>query len=51
MGSLTWSQGNWSAQNNFTQAPSGISASSSLGTPSYEFNTIETVTGIAQHYQ
>ena len=44
-GALTWSQGNWSAQNNFTQAPSGISASSSLGTPSYEFNTIETVTG------
>ena len=44
-GALTWSQGNWSAQNNFKQAPSGISASSTLGTPTYEFNTIETVTG------
>ena len=44
-GALTWSQGNWSAQNNFTQAPSGISASSTLGTPSYEMNTVETVTG------
>ena len=44
-GALEWSDGNWSAQNDFTVEVTGLSASSSLGTHSIELNTIEPVTG------
>ena len=44
-GALTWSQGNWSAQNNFSQSVSGISATSTFGSPAYEMNTIESASG------
>ena len=46
-GALTWSQGNWSAQNNQTILVTGISATASLGTETIELNTFEPVTGIA----
>ena len=46
-GALTWSQGNWSAQNNQTISVTGIAATSSLGSQTIELNTFETVTGIA----
>ena len=44
-GSLTWSAGNYGAQNDFTQLVSGVSVTSSLGNNSIELNTIEPVTG------
>lgn len=44
-GALEWSDGNWSAQNDFTVEVTGLSASSSLGTHSIELNTIEPATG------
>ena len=44
-GSLTWSAGNYGAQNDFTQLVSGVSVTSSLGNQSIELNTFEPATG------
>ena len=46
-GALTWSQGNWSAQNNQTVLVTGIAATPSVGNETIELNTFEPVTGIA----
>ena len=46
-GALTWSQGNWSAQNNQTVLVTGIAATASVGNETIELNTFEPVTGIA----